>query len=622
MKKLLCLLLSLTLVGCTSSKGKSRERVQKKNSVVVLNEEGKKVIDSSSKQETVNVKADAFGNIKKIKVDVSLKKEDKSDLIKDQTILSQIKNKEGDEEFNLKNGTLLWQNHNEAIRYTGTSTKKLPVDAKLSYFLDGKQVSPNEIQGKSGQVKIRVDYKNNEERTMNGYKVYVPFTVLSMLSLSEDHFDHIKVKNGKVIDYENKHMVAGLISPGLSESLNDSDIPDFIEVSATAKDFQLDFSSHIVTSGLFKNIKMSPINKIEDLQNALNTLNDQSSQLVNNASKLVEGSGAFGEGLSQYTKGTRTINNAVKKLSEALSLMSSKSAELETGTTNFNKAVQALKKSSSKETMSKILSLSNKEKELGEKLSEMKNGIASYKKLLDVIEKEDLSKTQEQLANGVYNDIEEKMKNVLNETSLTADEKERVLSLLKSSLKESETLKQISDSYSHIYNACKDVKKVDMSSLTKLLDNMKNDVDELRKTLPNESSVKDLAGQVNALADGSEKIAKAMKAYKEGNQKIAKMSKKLSDGSDTLCKHLPQLEDGYQSLAKGMRQFAQGLTLFHEKGISQLASLSTGKKKEFIKKIKAIREADVYDNYSGKMDQQKSSVRFIIETDEIKKDES
>lgn len=619
MKKLLCLLLSLTLVGCTSSKGKSRERVQKKNSVVVLNEEGKKVIDSSSKQETVNVKADAFGNIKKIKVDVSLKKEDKSDLIKDQTILSQIKNKEGDEEFNLKNGTLLWQNHNEAIRYTGISTKKLPVDVKLSYFLDGKQVSPNEIQGKSGQVKIRVDYKNNEERTMNGYKVYVPFTVLSMLSLSEDHFDHIKVKNGKVMDYENSHMVAGLISPGLSESLNDSDIPDFIEVSATAKDFQLDFSSHIVTSGLFKNIKMSPINKIEDLQNALNTLNDQSSQLVNNASKLVEGSGAFGEGLSQYTKGTRTINNAVKKLSEALSLMSSKSAELETGTTNFNKAVQALKKSSSKETMSKILSLSNKEKELGEKLSEMKNGIASYKKLLDVIEKEDLSKTQEQLANGVYNDIEEKMKNVLKETSLTDDEKERVLSLLKSSLKESETLKQISDSYSHIYNACKDVKKVDMSSLTKLLDNMKNDVDELRKTLPNESSVKDLAGQVNALADGSEKIAKA---YKEGNQKIAKMSKKLSDGSDTLCKHLPQLEDGYQSLAKGMRQFAQGLTLFHEKGISQLASLSTGKKKEFIKKIKAIREADVYDNYSGKMDQQKSSVRFIIETDEIKKDES
>jgi hypothetical protein len=62
MKKLLCLLLSLTLVGCTSSKGKSRERAQKKNSVVVLNEEGKKVIDSSSKQETVNVKADAFGN--------------------------------------------------------------------------------------------------------------------------------------------------------------------------------------------------------------------------------------------------------------------------------------------------------------------------------------------------------------------------------------------------------------------------------------------------------------------------------------------------------------------------------------------------------------------------------
>ena len=216
----------------------------------------------------------------------------------------------------------------------------------------------------------------------------------------------------------------------------------------------------------------------------------------------------------------------------------------------------------------------------------------------------------------------EKMKDVLKGTSLTEEEKTKVLSSLKSGLKESQTLKQVSDCYSHIYDASKDVKKMDPSSLTQLLSNMKNDVEDLRKAMPKDSSVNDLARQVNALTDGSEKIAKAMEAYKEGNQKIAKMSKKISEGSSTLCKHLPQLEDGYQSLAKGMRQFAQGLTLFHEKGISQLASLSTDKKKELIKKIKAVREADTYDNYSGKMDHQKSSVRFMIETGEIKKDES
>ena len=622
MKKLLCLLVSLTLIGCTSSKLKSKKVVQKKDDTVVLHEEGEKVIVSSSKQETVNVKTDALGHIKKTNVDVALKKEGKSDLIKDQTQLTDIKNKEGDEEFNLNNGTLLWQNHNEAIRYTGTSTKKLPVDVKLSYFLNGKQVSPKDIQGKSGQVKIRINYKNNEERTMNGYKIFTPFTVLSMLPLSEDHFDHIKVKNGKVIDYDNTHMVAGLISPGLSESLDDSDIPDFIEVSATTNDFQLDFSSHIVTSGLFKNIKVSSINKIEDLQKSLNTLNDQSSLLVKGASKLVEGSGTFGKALSQYTKGTRTINNAMNTLSDALSLMSSKSSELEKGTTNFNKVMQALKKSASKDMMAKISSLNNQEKELSKKLSEMKTVLASYKKLMDVIEQEDLSKTKEQLANGVYNDIEEKMKDVLKGTSLTEEEKTKVLSSLKSGLKESQTLKQVSDCYSHIYDASKDVKKMDLSSLTQLLSNMKNDVEDLRKAMPKDSSVNDLARQVNALTDGSEKIAKAMEAYKEGNQKIAKMSKKISEGSSTLCKHLPQLEDGYQSLARGMRQFAQGLTLFHEKGISQLASLSTDKKKELIKKIKAVREADTYDNYSGKMDHQKSSVRFMIETGEIKKDES
>ena len=37
---------------------------------------------------------------------------------------------------------------------------------KITYTLDGKTVTPDEIKGKSGKVTIRFDYTNNEKRTV------------------------------------------------------------------------------------------------------------------------------------------------------------------------------------------------------------------------------------------------------------------------------------------------------------------------------------------------------------------------------------------------------------------------------------------------------------------------
>lgn len=38
---------------------------------------------------------------------------------------------------------------------------------KVTYYLDGKEIKPEDLAGKSGKVKIRFDYTNNESRTVN-----------------------------------------------------------------------------------------------------------------------------------------------------------------------------------------------------------------------------------------------------------------------------------------------------------------------------------------------------------------------------------------------------------------------------------------------------------------------
>ena len=45
----------------------------------------------------------------------------------------------------------------EDISYEGTSNQQLPVTTKVTYYLDGKEIKPEDLAGKSGKVKIRFD---------------------------------------------------------------------------------------------------------------------------------------------------------------------------------------------------------------------------------------------------------------------------------------------------------------------------------------------------------------------------------------------------------------------------------------------------------------------------------
>ena len=42
----------------------------------------------------------------------------------------------------------------------------MPVDVKITYYLDGQEIAPENLAGKSGKVKIRFDYTNNSKKTV------------------------------------------------------------------------------------------------------------------------------------------------------------------------------------------------------------------------------------------------------------------------------------------------------------------------------------------------------------------------------------------------------------------------------------------------------------------------
>ena len=90
-----------------------------------------------------------------------IKNPDKAKTIKDKSNLKDIENVKGDETFTIdENNMLEWAADGNDIYYRGNSDDQLPVAVSVQYEIDGKAVSPKELAGKSGKLKMTFNYTN------------------------------------------------------------------------------------------------------------------------------------------------------------------------------------------------------------------------------------------------------------------------------------------------------------------------------------------------------------------------------------------------------------------------------------------------------------------------------
>ena len=154
------------------------------------------------------------------------------------------------------------------------SSEELPVGVKISYKLDGKEMSPESLTGKSGKITIRFDYTNSayEMKKINGKeeKIFVPFAMLTGMILDNDIFRNVEVTNGKLINDGMRSVVAGAAFPGLQDSLgldkNDLEIPEYIEITADVTDFKMGMTATIATNEIFNEIDTDKLDSDSDIE--------------------------------------------------------------------------------------------------------------------------------------------------------------------------------------------------------------------------------------------------------------------------------------------------------------------------------------------------------------------
>ena len=568
-----------------------------------------------SKEETVYVLAGSDGAVKKVIVSDWLKNSSGFDSIGDFTTLKEIENVKGDESYSTNSNNMnVWSAGGKDIYYQGTTDKSLPVSMKISYKLDGKDISAKDLAGKSGKVTMTFDYTNNEKKvvTVNGKdeEVYVPFVMVTGMILDNDKFSNIQISNGKLMNDGDKSVVMGVALPGMQDNLGISsdklDIPSSVEVTADVKDFELTTTMTVALNDVFNELNFDGVTDLDGLKNQMNELTDASQKLIDGSSTLYDGlstlqskSGELVSGVDKLQTGATALNKGANSLSEGTSA-------LKDGTAKLNEGVTTLKEGTS--------NLSNGANELKVGMNDLNTGLNNL-----VANNATLNNGAESVFNTLLASANSQLKATgLQIPELTIKNYSTVLDSILSSLDTSSPvyiklseLKSQLDSYNSFY--------LGLQQYTAGVEQASQGSNKLTMGANQLSAGADqLNSGANSLSVGVNDLSTGINQLWSGANELANGSGRLKDGVSTLKTGSGALVDGVNQLTDGSLQLRDGIKEFNDKGIQKIVDVFDGDITKVVDKLKAIVEASKgYNTFAGKLDKTDGTVKFIFKTDGI-----
>lgn len=620
----------------------------------------------TDKKETVYVEMNADGTVTKTTVSDVLKVKGK-DNISDVSDLTDITNISGDEAFTTDNGKLIWENKGKDISYQGTTTKSAPIDIKVSYYLDDKEISPEDLAGKSGKVKIVYDYTNNSKEVAGNF---VPFITLTGMIL-DDNFSNVTVDNGKVVDYDDNKIVVGYAAPGFKDHLldtidkakdyiSDIDIPESVTITADVKDFSMDMALTVATSEL-GDIDLKDTFDFSDIEEKMDELKDGTDELVNGATKLnnganelKSGSSKINSGASDIAKYTSTLSDGTKELLGKYSIFNQSLLEalasaddgagklnkgakdLSSGLATAKAAFEDTKKSQGLNNGAKALNKGAKEANAGVKqLAQTLQGTpSSIQTQIDgIIAKLNAAtgglisseKVLNQIVEGINGAVTKGMdlNTVLTAKGLDVNTYYTLLQAYYSV----QTLESVKSTFeAQISASAADIQKLlaGMDSLEAGTTSLSSGVTKLY------SGIKQLNTGAATLAKGTadlksgtgelkSKIGAASPQIKSGIETVNSGASQISDGAKTLAAGTKTLDNGIVTLVNGTKDLKDGTIKLNKEGISKITEIFGEDTKDAVNKIEDVLNAGKkYNSFSGINSDMSGDVKFIFKTAEIK----
>lgn len=175
------------------------------------------------KNETVYVNLSPDGTVKKVNVTDWLHSDRPQVRAEDVSILNEIQNVKTLVNPIEHGGKLYWDMDTTDIYYSGVTDKQPPIQFNIKYYLEGSELSADEIAGKKGNVTIEITVVNTLKKTVTvmdkSSEIFCPMLAAGGMIMSEDVFSNISVSGGSVLSDGEKQVVFFAGIPGMDESL-------------------------------------------------------------------------------------------------------------------------------------------------------------------------------------------------------------------------------------------------------------------------------------------------------------------------------------------------------------------------------------------------------------------
>ena len=463
------------------------------------------------------------------------------------------------------------------------------------------------------------------------------------------------------------------------EPTEDIDIPEYVEVMADVTDFSLDFTATIISSGLLEDMDLKDLDDVDEMSDNMKKLEEATDKLSDGAGTLEDGMKKYQTYLDQYLSGVTALDQGAGALESGLQVMNEKKGDLQAGATLLKESLTTLHDTlaaiqlpqgssvdlSGMETAAKQLEAD--ETKLNEVLTEMGTGLAEMQELAkEAVGYQTTVETQLETAKTALDAIDwtkldqavradsqtkadaaidSAMKKALENYGLSAEQIQAAAGEVKTEVNGALDQISVSDEAKAQIKKAKEALEaiptitipevsLDTGKLTETL----NDMQKQMKILAGYSTTLGTVSQTAAAAlqelqtgltalqtgtaqlqEGSGQLEAGVAAFGEGIQQLYQGSTALHQGSGQLSSAGTALISGLDTMISGMDSLHQGLIKFDEDGIRELSDLTGKDLTNLANRIRALKKADgKYDNYGGIREGESGSVRFIVETDEIK----
>lgn len=338
--------------------------------VAVLPVNAETANEDVTKNEDVFVVLNADGSVNTTTVSDTLHSDSGFSNYDDKSNLTNAQNLKSTDALAKSSDGYTWNTDAKDIYYQGSYSGNLPLGVSISYTLDGKSISEEDLLGKSGHVVITMNLINNKYKfySVNGksYKVAMPIAAVTGAMLNKDVFSNVTVNEGKVTSDSAHDIVATVSLPGMKDSLEslvtanalssiEEYLTDEVVIEADADSYEApeimlaastnteelktelggtDLSAVWGDMDKLQSATQELIDGTKALYDGADALSNGATQLDAGAQKLVDGATSLESGANQVSDGASTLESGLGKLS-------SNSAALNAGAKQIEDAVFA-----------------------------------------------------------------------------------------------------------------------------------------------------------------------------------------------------------------------------------------------------------------------------------------